>query len=175
MTPEGAIVDRRNPAPSIFLDSDIECPAEIATDTGYAGSGVTLGRYSGSRMLPPSLSISAPTIAQRYHCEIWCEKSTVNEILMPLGRQYGVNISTFVGELTATACRALVERARVSERPVRITYVSDFDPAGISMPVAAARKIEFFAMKAGLDIQLDPVVLTPKCLSEEFLNHKNDL
>ena len=57
----------------------------------------------------------------------------------------------------------LAERARQSGRPVRILYVSDFDPGGMSMPVAVARKIEFAVLseQENLDIQVRPVVLTP--------------
>src|SRR5207244_12427132 len=44
----------------------------------------------------------------------------------------------------------------------RILYVSDFDPAGQSMPVAVARKIEYFVRTLGLDVDVRvfPVVLT---------------
>jgi len=73
-----------------------------------------------------------------------------------------VGIVTGAGELSITACVNVVERARQSERPVRILYVSDFDPAGMSMPVAVARKIEhrLHAEALDLDIQVRPVVLT---------------
>ena len=86
----------------------------------------------------------------------------MNDVLDPLGREYGVNIITGLGELSYIRCVQLVERAQ--DRPVRILYVSDFDPAGMSMPVAVARKIEFALYdsdKYGLvDIQVRPVVLT---------------
>jgi hypothetical protein len=49
---------------------------------------------------------------------------------------------------------------RESGKPCRILYVSDFDPGGQSMPVAAARKIEFLARKDDLDIQVRTVALT---------------
>jgi hypothetical protein len=66
------------------------------------------------------------------------------------------------GELSVTACHALVQRAQSSGRPVRILYISDFDPAGMSMPLAVARKIEFFNRNynLGLDVQVRPIVLT---------------
>jgi hypothetical protein len=85
-------------------------------------------------------------------------------VLEPLARQLGLNVQTGVGEISITICRQLVERA--GKRPIRIIYVSDFDPAGQSMPVAAPRKIEWFARKhedetgTTLDIQLHPIVLT---------------
>ena len=47
-------------------------------------------------------------------------------------------------------------------KPARIFYISDFDPAGLSMPVAAARKIEFEIDRRDLDldIQVRAIVLT---------------
>jgi hypothetical protein len=50
-----------------------------------------------------------------------------------------------------------------------VLYISDFDPAGLNMPVAAARKIEFLARNSDVefDVQVRPVVLTlEQC--EEF-------
>jgi hypothetical protein len=107
--------------------------------------------------------MSPPVIAQPYQVEIWCEKSTMNDILMPLGERYGVNVVTGTGELSLTHCVRLVRRAEESGRPVRILYVSDFDPAGDSMPVAVARKIEHTLYREqhyDLDIQVRPIVLT---------------
>jgi hypothetical protein len=52
--------------------------------------------------------------------------------------------------------------AKASSRPARILYISDFDPAGVGMPVSVARKIEFLVRSDGeyLDVQVCPVVLT---------------
>jgi hypothetical protein len=61
-----------------------------------------------------------------------------------------------------TRCDELIERAEASQRPVRVLYISDFDPAGLNMPVAAARKIEF-AIRNGeldIDVQVRPIALT---------------
>jgi hypothetical protein len=110
----------------------------------------------------PDFVFNQPVIAQRYQIEIWIEKSTMMDVLDPLARRFNLNIVSGVGEISEVRCRELVERALASGRPVRIIYVSDFDPAGRSMPLAAARKIEFELRKRGLDldIQLRPVVLT---------------
>jgi hypothetical protein len=57
----------------------------------------------------------------------------------------------------------LVKRVSMNgSRAVRILYVSDFDPAGRSMPMATARKIEYEADSLGYDIQLIQAVLTPE-------------
>ena len=72
-----------------------------------------------------------------------------------------MNLQTALGEMSLSRCRGLVRRATANGgRPVRIIYVSDFDPAGQSMPVAAARKIEWLVQDEGVDLQLHPIVLT---------------
>jgi hypothetical protein len=110
----------------------------------------------------PRLCLDPPTFAQPYHVELWCEKTTVNDVLVSLAQQYGLNVVTGSGELSLTACVKLVERAEESGRPVRILYISDFDPAGQSMPVSVARKIEHRLRLKGLDldIQVRPVALS---------------
>jgi hypothetical protein len=156
LVPATSLVDRRNAEPVINLDEDEEEDAVIWP------VGAVLEAHAPT-IYVPHLSLMKPTIPQPYHVEIWCEKSTMNDILMPLGQHYGINIITGAGELSHTQCVALVARAEASERPVRILYVSDFDPAGASMPVAVARKIEYVLYAEGqrhLDIQVRPVALT---------------
>ncbi len=156
-----AFVDRRNPEVMIFTQpSPLPPTVEVATDSW--GLDLSLPDFPDL----PEYRIDGYNPTQRYHVEIWCEKSTMNEVLLPLARQYGVNIQTGVGELSITACLSMVNRA--GDRPVRILYVSDFDPAGLSMPVAVARKVEYFLRneETPADIQLSTVVLTPAQVAE---------
>jgi hypothetical protein len=163
LIPADVIVDRRNPPPTINLDSRSDASAEIGTEPGDIERHEFGIYYEAPTLSLPEIDLtSEPRIGQRYHLEIWIEKSTANDILLPLGRYYGINIATFVGEVSSTACKNLVDRAIASGRPVRILYISDFDPGGRSMPVAAAVKIGFEAMKSGvdLDIRVEQVALT---------------
>jgi hypothetical protein len=86
----------------------------------------------------------------------------MNDVLLPLCQQYGAVLQTGLGELSITATLAAVRRLQQADRPARIFYVSDFDPAGQSMPVAVSRKIEYFVRTFGLDVdvRLFPVILT---------------
>jgi hypothetical protein len=149
----GDVIDRKNPEAVLnFKEAE-------AGEIGYRG---------GLDIIEPALNLprlvmSPPTIAQRYIVEIWCEKSTMNDILVPLGERYGVNVVTYTGESSLTRCAELARRAEESGLPVRILYISDFDAAGAGMPVAAARKIEYEIYKEanyGLDIQVRDIVLT---------------
>ena len=86
----------------------------------------------------------------------------MNDVLEPLCKRYGANLQTGMGEMSITATLALVQRLEEADKAARILYVSDFDPAGQSMPVAVSRKMEYFVRTLGLalDIRLFPVVLT---------------
>jgi hypothetical protein len=110
----------------------------------------------------PTYSVGGYVAEQPYHLEVWCEKSTMNDVLAPLCQRFGANLQTGMGEMSITATLALIHRLQQMQKPARIFYVSDFDPAGQSMPVAVARKIEYFVRtsRLNLDIRLFPVVLT---------------
>lgn len=109
----------------------------------------------------PEYSLSM-NVDQPYQVEIWTEKSTMNDVLLPLCKKYQVNLVAGVGEMSVTQSVLLMQRLTETQKPCRILYVSDFDPAGLSMPVAAARKTEFFIRNQDqdLDVELQPVVLT---------------
>ena len=155
LIPLRAVIDQRNEQAVINLSEDDETSAIIGTVGG-------LQEYVPPSFKTPRLGIAPPVIPQRFHVEIWFEKSTMNDILLPLGERYGINVVTGLGELSLTRCVELVDRAVASGKPVRIIYGSDFDPGGVSMPVAVARKIEWVARHEGhnLDIQVRPIVLT---------------
>jgi hypothetical protein len=158
LVPQNRFVDRRNDEPLIRLPQYTNSGAILTT----SGGSYALEALSGDLPALPSLLLLKPDAAQRYHLEIWCEKTTVNDILEPLANFYGLNVVTGSGDLSATACVNVVERAIISGLPVRILYLSDFDPAGQNMPVSVARKIEFELRKRNLalDIQLIPIALT---------------
>src|SRR6185437_10679057 len=109
----------------------------LSTETAGDASLDMLGADPGTVEFPslPWLYLRRPTIPQRFHVELWVEKSTMNDVLAPLAQRYGVNLITGEGELSATACYRLIERAKQGGKPIRILYLSDFDPAGDTMPV----------------------------------------
>jgi len=114
---------------------------------------------------PPAFSVwGYDGIQQGYLVEVWAEKTTMNDILIPLCREYGINLVTGAGELSITAVIEFIKRVEAADRPARILYISDFDPAGLGMPISVARKIEFYMrqMDESLDVKLNPVVLTPE-------------
>lgn len=107
-------------------------------------------------------------LLQEVHVEVWVEKTTMNDVLEPLCRRYNVNLITGAGEMSITSVVDFLDRVRKANRPARILYVSDYDPAGLGMPISVARKIEFLLQQGDedLDIRLHPILLTRSQVQE---------
>ena len=152
-----AFVDRRNPEALVYAAHRRAEPEVWATSRLW-GSQLRLPDFPDV----PGYRVSGYEPSQAFHLELWCEKSTMNDVLEPLCQHYGMNLQTGLGELSITATLALVHRLQEGGRPARIFYVSDFDPAGQSMPVSVSRKVEYFVRTLGLDVDVRvfPVILT---------------
>jgi hypothetical protein len=158
LVPLDAFVDRRNPDPFIYVAYPVECRID---DIRFAVPFITTASFFLPER-PRFGALIAGSVPQPYHIEVWAEKSTMNDILRPLAQAHRCNLITGVGEMSSTRVRELIARFRNSDRPVRILYISDFDPGGQSMPVAVARKLEFEIYRQRLDhnVQLRPILLT---------------
>jgi hypothetical protein len=97
---------------------------------------------------------------QHYHLILWIEKSTMNDVLLPLCERFGIDLIPGVGNASVTSVISMLRR--ISGKPVRVFYISDFDPAGEGMPVGVARQAEFWdeQFAPGAEIKLNPLVLT---------------
>jgi hypothetical protein len=168
-------VDRRAGDPTfIFLPDDEGSEAEVVVTDDSIERPVlepapqyTPQTYAFPQL--PTLTVFGPEIVEPYVIEVWAEKSTMNDILVPLARRLGVTLVTGLGELSHTHCNLLVKRVLEHQRKCRILYIADHDPAGDGMPVSIARKIEHILRRDGhddLDIRLDPLVLTAEQVAQ---------
>ena len=165
LVPFDALVDRRNDEPMIFaenLDADPDEEIEVSCAVACEEPAVAAIDVPDMPTLP-FLDFDADYPVQKYIVEVWIEKSTQNDWLEPLCRRRGVNLVVGAGEQSETRSRELALRAVEYGAPVRVIYLSDFDPGGRSMPKAVARKVEFTIAKFELDVdlQLIPLALTP--------------
>jgi hypothetical protein len=98
---------------------------------------------------------------QPYYVEVWIEKTTMNDILDPICKKYHVNLIPLNGMASSLAVTDFLKRTEEITTPIRILYISDFDPNGEFMPITVARKIEHELMRRGLthDIKLEPILL----------------
>jgi hypothetical protein len=143
------IADNKNPRPH---ENAMYSSGQLAYEIGLP------------KLHRPDVEIYNSTRAdvQPYHLELWCEKSTMNDVLLPICHEYAANLVTFEGEVSITACYDLIQRVTRASKPARIWYISDFDPAGNSMPVAMARKVEYLLNNAEQwhDVKVTPLALT---------------
>jgi hypothetical protein len=167
--------DQRNPDPQIHVEYYGPSP-EPGLEWPDVPFSWTLPSISSALAEQISLRIHGPEVNgydyceadQPYHLELWIEKSTMNDVLEPICRELHVNLVTGVGFMSITATIAMlrrVQRIRDSigiHKPVRIFYISDFDPAGVCMPISVSRQAEFYldAYAPGADIKLMALALT---------------
>lgn len=171
-----AFVDRRNPAPHIFTGNyeDSRAPG-YDVDAPYWDLPSIAAELAGEI----DLRIPSPNLwgydyyarNQPYHLELWIEKSTMDDVLLPLGRDLGLNVVTSLGFQSITSTIGLLQRIAEACKPARIFYISDFDPAGDGMPTAVARQLEYWLQEyaPGGDIALTPLALTREQVTEYHL------
>lgn len=110
--------------------------------------------------------------------EVWCEKSTMDDILVPLCRDLGVNLASEAkGYESITHIVELLRRAeRYPARRAVVLYISDNDHAGGNMPVAVARHCQFWAARLGIDAEvfIQPIVLTDEQVEQYGLPQAPD-
>lgn len=162
LIPDGALADHRNDPP--ILNASNPGTHELWIHVVGAHQAELAYHTPTNSVWPPGALVHDLNVAQPCLVEVWVEKSTQNDVLVPLARQLEFNLVCGTGETSEILARQAVWRALSDGRPMRILYVSDFDPGGRSMPVALARKIEFWIREADLDlnVMLDPIVLTPE-------------
>jgi len=170
-----AFIDRRNPEPHIFRPDNFYHEEETA---GWTHDFLNWYLPSINVNLSNDLDWELPSLSpigyvynevlQPYHLEIWVEKSTMDDVLIPICQRYSINLITGIGFMSITSVINLLERINQSNKPCRIFYISDFDPAGDGMPTAVARQIEYYLeIQAGsADVKLNPVVLTKEQVTQ---------
>lgn len=150
------IIDRKNPPPIDHMDI-----------TDIYENNYSVIAYDPDEAWIKTFHQSAGDL-QPWHIELWSEKSTMNDIFEPIAEAHNLILCTFQGESSIPAANDFVERVKKSNKPAIIFYISDHDPAGLSMPRAVARKIEKILDDRALNlhIRLQPVALTPEQVVE---------
>jgi len=163
LIPAEHIVDRRNDEAEIRYSADETVAGSfLSNDDKQLHFSVQQQFFVSTLPDPPRLLVFKPTIPQPFMVEIWVEKSTMRDVIDPIARRYDVNVVTGAGHTSETRCRELIARASEIGKPVRVLYVSDFDPDGDNMPIGAARKMEFYILRDApdLDVEVRAVALT---------------
>jgi vacuolar-type H+-ATPase subunit H len=112
---------------------------------------------------------------QPVHVEVWVEKTKAEPQLESVCRRHHANLQWGDGTFGIEVCRDFVGRVRVWEKPARLVYLCDYDPAGIQMPVSVGRQVEFILNEAGehdLDITVEVLAVTTEQITALKLPRK---
>jgi hypothetical protein len=164
-----AFVDHRNPPPHLFMH--LGEPRDEGAVWFEDLPEWTLPRintdlsFDTTMILPGIFDVTGydyQAIDQPYHLEIWIEKSTMNDVLLPVCQELHINLITGEGFQSITNVVEMLKRVARFGKPARIFYISDFDPASDGMPVAVARQAEFWLPRyaPNADVKLTPLALT---------------
>ena len=169
-----AFEDKRNPDAVIvrrYEDSNPEPEASIDDLDEWTLPEIQVDLADDLDWAIPSAAVSGYDYRDNdkpFHLELVSEKSTMDDVVIPLCGRLGINYAPATGFQSITGVIALLNRLRQANKPGIVFYVSDFDPAGSFMPPSVARQIEFWrtVYAPGLDILVTPIVLTKEQVIE---------
>ena len=165
------IIDMRSPEP--FDYSVVFDPDDIKVNYGpveWPSPTISL-LNEGVEFSLPSFNLTGyqySNEAQPYHIEVWNEKSTMNDLILPLCKKYSLRYCQGIGYSSITSAWELIKKVKQINKPTIVLYISDFDPAGVGMPIATAREIEFFKKREKIipNIMLTPIMLLKEQIEE---------
>jgi hypothetical protein len=110
----------------------------------------------------PQFSFKATMPDQPFRICFIGEKSSLEDILLPVAERVSGELILPTGDLSNTLLSGIEQRAAADGRPLVILYFSDFDPSGYNMPTNVARKLQALKTLRGhhaLQIQVHAVAL----------------
>ncbi len=161
-----AFEDRRNPPPhnNVYARWDDPNPSAYIPSPEWQLPEITVDIAEDINLSLPQPEISGydyQDADQPYHLVLFVEKSTMNDVLEPICQELGMDYITSLGFQSITTVVNLLQRIQRLDKPCRIAYISDFDPAGDFMPVGVARQIEYWAQNyCSKEVKLQPICLT---------------
>ena len=162
-----AFADKRNPDPVLVRQySTLPTPGVMIHDCDWWTPRIDADLASDIDWQIPDVRTTGYTAsdhdAQPFHLELISEKSTMDDVIIPLCRQLGINYAPFTGFASITGAVEMLKRTRQANKDCIVFYISDFDPAGSFMPPSVARQLEFWRPQYAPDQQvlLKPIVLT---------------
>ena len=165
--------DHRNPKPDVFMEPNSVPQPSINKHLDYWNWDLPEIRFEFNDAMDwylPYMTVEGyqySTSDQPVVIEVWIEKSTLNNVVVPLCEKYALNFVCGIGFQSITGAIGALKRienfaSHGNQKPLRIFYLSDFDPGGVMMPVGIARQIEYWIDRytTDADIKLTSLALT---------------
>ena len=152
------ISDNRNSDPIFHRGSgNVERPSGSIETYAFAGT-----------IEPPAVYFTSPEARlenfsrpQPYALAIFGEKSSLEDVLLPIARRYEADLYLGTGEASDTTLHRMAKDGAADGRPLIVITCCDFDPAGHQMPVSIGRKLQGFKslLFPALEFEVVPAAL----------------
>jgi hypothetical protein len=154
--PFDRIIDQRNSPPIIHRKAKVEPDASL-----LVGLSVEIPDADDIEPLPHATGFEP---RQAFHFVIFGEKSSLEDVLLPIAEIYEADLYLPTGEISDTLLYQIAKDANEDGRPLVVFTASDCDPAGYQMPVSIARKLQAFRDFRFSDLRFEvvPVALLPE-------------
>ena len=128
------ITDNRNAEPVIHRKARVEPEAWVSI-------GVDVDVPDIDDIEPRPIA-SGFVARQAFQFVIFGEKGSLEDVLLPLARNYEADLYLPSGEISNSLLYRMAKDAAEDGRPLVVITVSDCDPAGHQMPISIARKLQ---------------------------------
>jgi hypothetical protein len=157
------IIDQRNSPPIIHRKARVEPQA-------YLSLGLDVEIPDAEDIEPRPYAVGF-TARQPYHFAIFGEKSSLEEVVLPIAEEFEADLYLPTGEISDTLIHQIAKDASEDGRPLVMFTLSDCDPSGWQMPVSIGRKLQAFRdlFFRNLRFEVVPVALTPDQVKAENL------
>jgi hypothetical protein len=131
--PFDRIIDQRNSPPIIHHKARVRPEAHLSI-----GLDVEIPDVEDIEPLPIARGF---VVRQAFHFAIFGEKSSLEDVVLPIAEQFEADLYLPTGEISDTLVFQIAKEANDDGRPLVMFTLSDCDPAGHQMPVSIARKL----------------------------------
>jgi hypothetical protein len=157
------IIDQRNSPPIIHRKARITPVAHLSI-----GLDIEIPDAEDIEPLPIARGF---VVRQAFHFVIFGEKSSLEDIVLPIAEQFEADLYLPTGEISDTLVYQIAKEASEDGRLLVVFTLSDCDPSGHQMPVSIARKLQAFRdlFYPELSFEVVRVALTPEQVQAETL------
>jgi hypothetical protein len=161
--PFDRIIDQRNSRPIIHRKARVRPEARLSI-----GLDVEIPDADDIEPLPIARGFIP---RQAFHFVIFGEKSSLEDVVLPIAQQFEADLYLPTGEISDTLVYQIAKEANDDGRPLVMLTLSDCDPAGHQMPISIARKLQAFRdlFFGNLQFEVVPVALTAEQVRDEGL------
>ena len=157
--PFDRISDNRNSEPTLCRTNE-----PIGEVSGYVGADATWTESSAGDLdfSEPWPALSGYTRRQPFALSVFGEKSSLEEVLLPIARHCEADLYLGAGEISDTLAYQMAKDGAADGRPMVVFTVTDCDPAGWQMPISIGRKLQALRDLCFPNLQFEvvPVALT---------------